>query len=344
MIVREAVRADDAALLRIESASSQGDKLGLAEDRFSFFHRADRFERSIVLVGENERTGALLGVMAASIVRVRIRGEYRTAAYMFDLRNNPDASGGLSKALFVIWKHLERRLKDEGVELLFGYVKKDNSRSLSIVQRMGATSGGMVSHFTIPVLPPRAVRGTTNVARRIAAADYRSYLAQRLDDHDLWPHIDDSDLLQSVYDRSVRALITCGSSSALVIDPTCEVRRRVTRMPALYHVAGPLARSLSRFLPIPYVPMVGHEMRIWHLMDIIAGSTPAELATVLAEANNMARRDGVHYLAAAACPGSPEARALARRAVARLDYHVMAVSWADVPTLSKAIYVDPRTL
>ena len=154
MIVREAVRADDAALLRIESASSQGDKLGLAEDRFSFFHRADRFERSIVLVGENERTGALLGVMAASIVRVRIRGEYRTAAYMFDLRNNPDASGGLSKALFVIWKHLERRLKDEGVELLFGYVKKDNSRSLSIVQRMGATSRGMVSHFTIPVLPP----------------------------------------------------------------------------------------------------------------------------------------------------------------------------------------------
>ena len=155
MIVREAVRADDAALLRIESASSQGDKLGLAEDRFSFFHRADRFERSIVLVGENERTGALLGVMAASIVRVRIRGEYRTAAYMFDLRNNPDASGGLSKALFVIWKHLERRLKDEGVELLFGYVKKDNSRSLSIVQRMGATSRGMVSHFTIPVLPPQ---------------------------------------------------------------------------------------------------------------------------------------------------------------------------------------------
>ena len=108
-------------------------------------------------------------------------------------------------------------------------------------------------------------------------------------------------------------------------------------MPALYHVAGP-GQVLEQVPSHPYVPMVGHEMRIWHLMDIIAGSTPAELATVLAEANNMPpRRRALPGGAVAPAARGAGAGPACRR---RLDCHVMAVSWADVP-MSKAIYVDP---
>lgn len=345
MIVREAVPKDDGALLRIESASAQGDTLRLAEDRASFFHRARRFERSLVLVGENETTGALLGVMAAAPVTVRVGGEYRKAAYMFDLRNNAEAGGGLSKALYIVWKHFEKRLKSEGVEMLFGYVKEDNSRAMTIFTRMGATRRAGFTHFTKPVLPKRAVRGAVEVARRVDVAGYRAEIAQRYGGHDLWPHIDDLELLQSGYDRSVRARVTCGRASALIIDPSLDERRRVMKMPPLYHVAGPIARPLSSFLPIPYIPKLGQELRVWHLLDIVAGGRPEELAAVLAQANNMAREEGVHYLAAAASPVDAEAQALARPATARLNYNIMAVDWAQgVPAMLPATYFDPRSL
>jgi len=345
MIVREAEQADDAALLKIESASAQGDTLRLAEDRTSFFHRARRFEKPIVLVGENETTGALLGVMAAAPVTVRVGGEYRKAAYMFDLRNNSDATGGLSKALYIVWKRLERQLKSEGVEMLFGYVKEDNARAMTIFSRMGVTRCATFTHFTIPVLPKRAVRGAVKVDRRVEADGYRADVAVRYGEHDLWPHIDDVELLQSNYDRSVRGRVTCGSASALIIDPSLDERRRVTKMPALYHAVGHIARPLSSFLPIPYIPKLGQELRIWHVLDIVAGDSPDELACVLAQMNNLAREEGVHYLAAGASPVDPESEVLARCALWRLNYNVMAIDWApDLPTMRAATYFDPRSL
>ncbi len=345
MKVREAVPADDSALLKIESASAQGDRLRLAEERTTFFHRAYKFENPLVLVGENETDGTLLGVMAAAPVTVKVGGEYRKAAYMFDLRNNAQASGGLSKALFIVWKHLEKRLKDDGVEMLFGYVKEDNSRPMAIFSRMGVTRRAVYTHFTIPVMPKKAVRGDVKISRRVEVASYSDEIAARFSGHDLWPHIDDTELLQAVYDRNVKARVTCGRASALVIDTSLDERRRVEKMPRLFSVAGPMARPLSKFLPIPYIPELGKELRVWNVLDVIAGDSPEDLACVLAEVNNMAREEGVHYLAAGASPVDPESRVLARRALWHLDYNVMAIDWvSNVPTMKAATYWDPRSL
>jgi len=345
MRVREAVAADDAALLKIESASAQGDRLRLAEDRTTFFHRAHKFAQPLVLVAENETTGTLLGVMAAAPVTVQVGGRYVKAAYMFDLRNNAEASGGLSKALHITWLHLTKQLKAMGVEMLFGYVKEDNSLAMSIFSRMGVTRRAVFTHFTIPVMPKRAVRGSVQTERRVEVAGYRAEIAGRLGDHDLWPHIDDVEFLQSLYDRAVRARVTCGKASALVIDTSLDERRRVVKMPALYSVAGPIARPLSTFLPIPHIPQLGQELRIWHVLDIVAGDSPDELACVLAQMNNLAREEGVHYLAAGASPVDPESEVLARCALWRLNYNVMAIDWApDLPTMRAATYFDPRSL
>lgn len=345
MIVREAGLSDDSALLKIESASAQGDSLRLAEDRTSFFHRANRFEKPLVLVGEKETGGTLLGVMAASPVTVKVGGEYRKAAYMFDLRNNSETSGGLSKALFIVWKHLEKQLKADGVEMLFGYVKEDNSRPMTIFTRLGATRRAGYTHFTIPVMPKKAVRSEVRVERRVEVKSYRADIAPKFSGHDLWPDIDNFEFLQAAYDRNVRARVTCGQASALVIDTSLDERRRVTRMPALYSVVGPITRPLSRFLPIPYIPELGKELRAWHVLDVIAGDRPQDLACVLAAVNNMAREEGVHYLAAGTSPGDPEAHVLAKRALWKLNYNVMAIDWAPgLPAMKATTYFDPRSL
>ena len=48
---------------------------------------------------------------------------------MFDLRSNPEANKGLSRAMFFLWRGLEERLMEQGVEFIFGLIKEDNSRS-----------------------------------------------------------------------------------------------------------------------------------------------------------------------------------------------------------------------
>ena len=142
MIVRPAEPRDDEVLLRIESMAGQGDRIRLIDERDSFFSRARQFDNTILLVGENEATGALHGVVAAAVQRLIVAGQERLGAYMFDLRSNPEVNKGLSRAMFFLWRGLEERLMEQGVEFIFGLIKEDNSRSYSIAQRMGAKACG----------------------------------------------------------------------------------------------------------------------------------------------------------------------------------------------------------
>ena len=50
--------------------AGQGDRIRLIDERDSFFSRARQFDNTILLVGENEATGALHGVVAAAVQRL----------------------------------------------------------------------------------------------------------------------------------------------------------------------------------------------------------------------------------------------------------------------------------
>ena len=344
MIVREAEPRDDTALLRIESLSAQGDKIRLADERTSFFHRADKFERPIIMVGEDERTGAIRGVIAAAIIKVRVDGCYRTGAYVFDLRNNAETSSGLSRALFFIWKKLEARLLDEGVEFLYGLVKEDNARSLGIAMRLGATPRGEKKFITQPVVRRMAVRKQVQVAQDIDPLQDRARLEIHYKDHHLWPAMDDWDLLKRTYDNCVVAQLTCGRASVKLWDLSKEASQRVIKMPRTYEIAGHITRVLERLLPIPHIPKLGEEVRTWFAVDVIGGNSPAELNAVMAQANNMARDAGAHYLIAAVDTGDPESRMLRPSPLPPLRYKVMVLDYRPVPGLRGATYLDPRMM
>jgi len=345
VIVRPAEPRDDEVLLRIESMAGQGDRVRLIDERDSFFSRARQFDNTILLVGENEATGALHGVVAAAVQRLIVAGQEHLGAYMFDLRSNPEANKGLSRAMFFLWKGLEERLMDQGIEFVFGLIKEDNSRSYSIASRMGAEGRGEKRFFTIPTFRRRRPLREVKAARRIDAREEYTALSTHYAGFNLLPIVNDFDHMQSLYDHYLVARLECGESSLKVWDVSRHYTRRVAAMPRGYELAGSVVRGLSRFVPLPKVPSPGEAITVWNVLDLVTGpGREDEVRSLLAQANNMAIDHGVDYLIVGVDAEQAELAWLRRTAIMSLNYKVMVKEYQKVPALIGKTYLDPRWL
>jgi len=345
VIVRPAEPRDDEVLLRIESMAGQGDRIRLIDERDSFFSRARQFSDTILLVGENEATGALHGVVAAAVQRLLIQGQEHLGAYMFDLRSNPEANKGLSRAMFFLWRGLEERLMERGVEFIFGLIKEDNSRSYSIAQRMGARACGERRFFTIPTFRRRRPLREVKVARRIDARQEYTDLRAHYADFNLLPAVNDFDHMQSLYDHYLVARLECEESSLKLWDISRHYTRRVAAMPRAYELAGSVLRGLSRFIPLPRVPAPGEAINVWNVLDVVTRrGREDEVKSLLAQANNMAVDHGIDYLIVAVDAEQAELAWLRRMAIMSLNYKVMVKEYQPAPALVGKTYLDPRWL
>jgi len=325
--------------------AGQGDRVRLIDERDSFFSRARQFSDTILLVGENEATGALHGVVAAAVQRLLIEGQERVGAYMFDLRSNPEANKGLSRAMFFLWRSLEERLMEQGVEFIFGLIKEDNSRSYSIAQRMGANARGEKRFFTIPTFRRKRPLREVKAVRRIDARQEYTAIRAHYADFNLLPIVDDFDHMQDLYDHYLVARLECGESSLKLWDVSRHYTRRVAAMPRAYELAGSVLRSLSRFIPLPKVPAPGEAINVWNVLDVVTRrGREDEVRSLLAQANNMAVDHGVDYLIVAVDAEQAELAWLRRMAVMSLNYKVMVKEYRSVPALAGKTYLDPRWL
>ena len=345
MIVRPAEPRDDEVRLRIESMAGQGDRIRLIDERDSFFSRARQFDNTILLVGENEATGALHGVVAAAVQRLIVAGQERLGAYMFDLRSNPEVNKGLSRAMFFLWRGLEERLMEQGVEFIFGLIKEDNSRSYSIAQRMGAKACGERRFFTIPTFRRRRPLREVKVARRMDARQEYTALRAHYADFNLLPIVNDFDHMQNLYDHYMVARLECGESFLKLWDISRHYTRRVAAMPRAYELAGSVLRGLSRFVPLPKVPAPGEAINVWNILDVVTRrGREDEVRSLLAQANNMAVDHGIDYLIVAVDAEQAELAWLRRMAIMSLNYKVMIKEYQPAPALVGKTYLDPRWL
>ena len=255
-------------LLRIESMAGQGDRVRLIDERDSFFSRARQFSDTILLVGENEATGALHGVVAAAVQRLLIGGQEHLGAYMFDLRSNPEVNKGLSRAMFFLWRDLEERLLEQGVEFIFGLIKEDNSRSQSIASRMGAEARSEKRFFTILTFRRKGRSGSQGRTQDRRAPEHTALRAHYAD-FNLLPIVNDFDHMQNLYDHYLVARLECGESSLKLWDVSRHYTRRVAAMPRAYELAGSVLRGLSRFFPLPKVPAPGEAINVWNVLDLV---------------------------------------------------------------------------
>ncbi len=345
MIVRPAEPRDDEVLLRIESLAGQGDRVRLIDERDSFFSRARQFNNTILLVGENEATGTLHGVVAAAVQRLIVAGQERLGAYMFDLRSNPEANKGLSRAMFFLWRGLEERLMEQGVEFIFGLIKEDNSRSYSIAARMGAEARGEKRFLTIPTFRRRRAPREVQIARKIDARQEYGVLSAHYADCNLLPIVDDFEHMQDLYGHYLVARLECGESSLKLWDASSHYTRRVAAMPRSYELAGSVLRGLARFIPLPKVPAPGEAINVWNVLDLVTRrGREDEVKSLLAQANNMAVDHGVDYLIVAVDAEQAELAWLRRMSVMSLNYKVMVKEYRPVPALVGKTYFDPRWL
>lgn len=346
MIIRPAEPRDDAVLLGIEAVAGQGDRIRLIGDRDSFFSRARQFEDTILLVGENEATGLLHGVVAASVLRLRIGGRERLGAYMFDLRSNPETSKGLSRAMFLIWKGLEDRLLEHGVEFIYGLIKEDNSRSYSIATRMGATPRGEKHFFTSPVFRRMRVAREVRTTSQVDATKEHLAAARHYDGpYQMWPVMDDFSYMQTLLDNYLVAKLECGSSSLKIWDSSRSCAYRISDMPRFFEILGAIVRGVGRAIPLPKIPAPGESLRIWSIYDIMTGpDLRHEAQALIARANNLALEHGVDYLIIAVDAGEEELQWIRRSCIMPLKYRVMVKEYSPVPELAGKTYFDPRYL
>lgn len=345
MLVRPAESRDDEVLLRIESMAGQGDRLRLIDERDSFFSRARQFNNTTLLVAENEATGALHGVVAAAVQRLIIGGQEHLGAYMFDLRSNPEANRGLSRAMFFLWKGLEERLVEQGVEFIFGLIKEDNSRSYSIARRMGAEARGERLFFTVPTYRRRKPSREVKATRRIDAQQEYVALSAHYSGCNLLPIVSDFEHMQDLYDNYLMARLECGASSLKLWDVSRHYTRRVAAMPRAYEFAGSVLRGLSHLIPLPKVPSPGETVNVWNVLDVMTRrGHENDVRAMLAQANNMAVDHGIDYLIIAADAEQTELAWLRRMAIMSLRYKVMVKEYRPVPALAGNTYLDPRWL
>ncbi|MGE5529358.1 MAG: N-acetyltransferase family protein [Patescibacteria group bacterium] len=212
MVIRPALPEDNEALCRMELLAPQGTAIRLTEHRRDFAARASQLPYSTLLVAADKKTGSLIGVLGGAPVRIRVGGRERTGGLLFDLRANPEYERGMSRALYLMWQELEKRLRGVGVEFMYGLVKEDNP-ALSIYHRLGGKERSRRKYWTLPVYRRLPVPPEVEAARRIdAAADY-SEASQWYRDYDLWPLLDEPASLQPLYDRCLWGVLSCRGAS-----------------------------------------------------------------------------------------------------------------------------------
>ncbi|NLG84246.1 MAG: hypothetical protein GX493_06500 [Firmicutes bacterium] len=263
-------------------------------------------------------------------MRVRIEGEERIGGFLFDFRAAPDRRTGLSRIIYRLWEEVETTLLAAGVEFIFGLVKEDNP-ALSIYHRMGATSRGTRTFFSLPVYRRRSVPTDPVIRRPLeATAAYREATA-RFIDYDLWPILDSPSLLQPLFDRHLRYAIDRQEASVKIWDLTVDYEQIALEGPFVFELLRPPVELLRRLFPLPRIPRRGEPLRTWYLYDLYLPRGTKPLPALLAVANNLALEAGIDFLVFSTSEGEKAATAIGGRgALARLRYHLLIKEYRPV--------------
>lgn len=151
MRVRPATAADNEKLIAIEQLTPQGGQIQLVSERKDYFFRAKKFADPIVLVAEDEEEDMILGIMAVGPVELKLHGKTLRGGLVFDWRSNPMAQKGLPRHMLRLWQAAHKEIIRRDLDFLFGYVKEDNFRSMSIITRYGAEVVESKDFLTMPV-------------------------------------------------------------------------------------------------------------------------------------------------------------------------------------------------
>ncbi|MGI5853487.1 MAG: GNAT family N-acetyltransferase [Bacillota bacterium] len=344
MLIRPATPADNQALCRMELLAPQGSDIRITENRRDFFFKSSMFPDSELLVIEDEKTGSLISVMAFAPMDMTVGGERIRAAYMFDWRSNPEAQRGIDRTMMRLWLTLQEHARAKGARFIFGHVKSDNERAISIYDRIGTRIEGTRRFFTLPVFRKMLADPDVQVETKIdTVKDYRE-MEQAFADHDMWPIYDNPAERQKFFDKYLCAKISKGCTSCKIWDVSQEYDRVVMGVPLIYRLLRPIRNVFGTVIPLPKIPATGDSIKTWSVFDLVVpeGESPLPL---LRTANNLALKAGADYLIVSVdLAQNSRFLEVGRGSLATLDFHLFICDLEGKQPVISPTYYDIRYL
>lgn len=326
MRVREATAEDNAKLIAIEQLTPQGGQIQLVSERKDYFFRAKKFADPILLVAEDKEQDQILGIMGVGPVAVKLREKIIRGGFIFDWRSNPLAQTGLPRHMLRLWQAAQREISRQNLQFVFGYVKEDNERSLSILTRYGAKVVETKEFLTMPVHASFS-RDKSEVAevgftRNLDLEKERAGLQDNFGHLDLFPKQSQSTTPEEQKKRYLFGKFSYGNSSLKVWDTNAEYSQRVLNMPLLYKLVRPLFQVGGKVFPLPHIPNLGDEIKVWQLYDLILDQ-PDDLYYLLERVRLAALENNANYLVACMGTGDKGYALVEKKAWVRPKYHVI---------------------
>ncbi|MBU0596029.1 GNAT family N-acetyltransferase [Candidatus Bipolaricaulota bacterium] len=295
--IREATPQDNEALLRLEAQSPQGTGISIVIDRDDYFYRSRLHDHCKVLIAEED--DQLVGIMAYAIKDVLLNGVPDKAAYFYDLRGEASYRRSMKRGLFRLWKQAHGEMEEAGAAYIYGHVKADNHDSMNISTKMGARIAASSNILTLPSLPgerPALDNHLDRLDEEIARLE--SYVGVRplrpVSFGDAYRRGAELGYLRGIF------RIEQGDSFAQVSawDLSRIYRGRVLHMPMSLRILGAVLNPLARVVPVPSIPVVGHQLTYMQLFDPVCkgkGSV-ALLKKLIQQIRRIAHADRVDML------------------------------------------------
>lgn len=343
MYVRAAKAEDNEKLIAIEQMTPQGEQIKLVSERKDYFIRAKKFEDPILLVAEDEEQGDILGIMGVGPVSVRLAGETVKGGLIFDWRSNPLTQKGLPRHMFRLWQEAQTEIAKRNLRFIFGYVKEDNERSLAVLRKFGAQAVETKEFLTMPVhawfSKNRGEVDKVHFAPAIDPGSEGDILRDAFGSLDLFTDPYRSTYLSTLRERYTFGKFTYGKSSIKAWDTNAEYSQRVLNMPWYYKAARPVFRVGSAIVPLPKIPKLGDDIRVWQLHDLILDK-PEDLSFILERARLEAVQNHIDYLVICMNERDPGYELISRKAWVKLKYLLIFVPMTELETPREPTYFD----
>ncbi|MFC2081581.1 GNAT family N-acetyltransferase [Candidatus Bipolaricaulota bacterium] len=341
--IREATVQDSEALLRLEAQSPQGAGISIVIDRDDYFYRSRLHDHCKVLIAEED--DQLVGIMAYAIKDVLLGGVPDKAAYFYDLRGEESYRRSMKRGLFRLWKRALGGMEEAGAACIYGHVKADNHDSMNVSTKMGARIAASSNILTLPSLPgerpaldDRLDRLDEEIARLESFVGTRS----------LRPVVFGDAYRRGAELGYLRGIfrVEQGASFAQVSawDLSKIHRGRVLHMPMSLRLLGAVLNPLARVVPVPNIPVVGHQLTYMQLFDPVCKgkSGVALLKRLIQQIRRIAHADGVNVLTLFAYQNDP-LYSLPRFFPQKvLHYHTMVVPLRVEELPLPPLYLDIR--
>jgi len=267
MLIRPVEKKDNEKLIELEKKAGQGEKLRIVTERDDYLFRANKFVDSIIYLAEDETNGEILGVMGVGPVNVTLAGKETKAGYIFDWRSNPEIKS-LNRAMYRIWIEIKKEMEARQIRFIFGFVKEDNSRSLNIIQRVGAKPVGEKIFYTLPLFRSFSSSGDqAKIQGKINSWEEYLKVKSQKGTLDFFPHYDNGDWFSKSREAFFAGKISHGDSSLKIWDTTSQYRFRALEIPTFFKMARPVFSFFSPIISLPRIPRKGEAIKNWFLYD-----------------------------------------------------------------------------